>query len=338
MTPDGRVTLIIERRADPGATPINLHGPVNRTIGLSYTRLWYVRTVKESRCLATSSLRIEAAHCPLDRSGNATGDRARNAPLTKFIMTETDIDRASIGATDDPARTPIRVLIALAVPFLRTGVRKVLDEAEDMQVVDEVSEIAQILPAVEQHGPDIVVVDSDFHRAELQLVEAIREARPTIGVIVMVNHSDDECVIRSMLADPSGPQFSDDAISKLSECCLMALRSSARGCVPKVAEPDRLVRAIRTVAAGGLSAGGWLGSMVGRMSHAAPEAGRVTGRELEIISLVARGLENKEIAAELEIAEQTVKNHLSRVMKKLGLRNRQEVAMFAVRVHLDTPG
>ena len=78
--------------------------------------------------------------------------------------------------------------------------------------------------------------------------------------------------------------------------------------------------------------------MVGRMSHSAPEAGRVTGRELEIISLVARGLENKEIAAELEIAEQTVKNHLSRVMKKLGLRNRQEVAMFAVRVHLDTPG
>ena len=181
-------------------------------------------------------------------------------------------------------------------------------------------------------------MDSDFQRAEPQLVEAIRDAHPPIGVIVMVNHSDDECVIRSMLADPSGPQFSDDAISKLSECCLMALRSSARGCVPKVAEPDRLIHAIRTVAAGGLAAGGWLGSMVGRMSHSAPEGGRVTGRELEIISLVARGLENKEIAAELEIAEQTVKNHLSRVMKKLGLRNRQEVAIFAVRVHLDTPG
>jgi DNA-binding NarL/FixJ family response regulator len=253
-------------------------------------------------------------------------------------MAEYEIDHTAIGAADKPAGSPTRVLIALAMPFLRTGVRQVLNEAGDMQVIGEASELGQVVPVIERLEPDIVVLDSDFQRAEPQLVAAIRDARPAIGVIVMVNHSDDECVIRSMLADPDGPQFSDDAISKLSECCLMALRSSARGCVPKVAEPDRLVRAIRTVATGGLAAGGWLGSMVGRMSDSAPEAGRVTGRELEIISLVARGLENKEIAAELEIAEQTVKNHLSRVMKKLGLRNRQEVAMFAVRVHLDTPG
>ena len=253
-------------------------------------------------------------------------------------MTESYIDRASIGARDDSARPAIRVLIALAVPFLRTGVRKVLDEAENLEVIGEVSSREDVVSAIDRLEPDIAVLDSDFQRADPGLVQAIREARPSVGVVVMVNHSDDDCVIRAMLADPDGPQFSDDAISKLSECCLMALRSSARGCVPKVAEPDRLVRAIRTVAAGGLAAGGWLGSMVGRMTDAAPEAGRVTGRELEIITLVARGLENKEIAAELGIAEQTVKNHLSRAMKKLNLRNRQEVAMFAVRVHLDTPG
>ena len=252
-------------------------------------------------------------------------------------MTESDIDRASIGASGDGAGPATRVLIALAVPLLRTGVRKVLDEAEDIEVIGVVSSREEVVPAIARLEPDIAVLDSDFQRADPELVRTIRDACPSVSVVAMVNHSDDECVIRSMLADPAGPQFSDDAVSRLSECCLMALRSSARGCVPKVAEPDLLVRAIRTVAAGGTSAGGWLSSMVGRMSDAAPEAGRVTGRELEIISLVARGLENKEIAAELEIAEQTVKNHLSRVMKKLGLRNRQEVAMFAVRVHLDTP-
>ncbi len=269
------------------------------------------------------------------------GSRPATPALTldrmKSDMTESDIDRASIGATNDRAKPTIRVLIALAMPLLRTGVRKVLDDAKDLDVIGEFSALEQVLPAIERLEPDIAVVDSDFQRADPELVQTIRTARPSVSVIVMVNHSDEECVIRSMLADPAGPQFSDDAVSRLSECCLMALRSSARGCVPKVAEPDLLVRAIRTVAAGGTSAGGWLSSMVGRMSDAAPEAGRVTGRELEIISLVARGLENKEIAAELEIAEQTVKNHLSRVMKKLGLRNRQEVAMFAVRVHLDTP-
>jgi len=253
-------------------------------------------------------------------------------------MTEIDIDRASIGAAGEVSEASTRVLIALGMPFLRTGVRKVLDEQRDMEVVGEVSTADQLFPAIERLEPDIVVVDTDFQRADPGFIQSIHDAWPAIGVIVMVNHSDEECVIRSMLADPSGPQFSDDAVARLSECCLMALRSSARGCVPKVAEPDRLVRAVRTVSAGGLAAGAWLGSMVGRMSDAAPEAGRVSGRELEIISLVARGLENKEIAAELEIAEQTVKNHLSRVMKKLSLRNRQEVAMFAVRVHLDSPG
>lgn len=251
-------------------------------------------------------------------------------------MTESDNDHPPVGDEGDAAEPKTRILIALAVPFFRAGVRKILDEQDDLEVVGEVSAMEEVLPAVVRLEPDVAIVDTDFQRAESGFIEAIRDARPSTGVLVMVNHSDDECVIRSMLANPSGPQFSDDALTRLSECCLMALRSSARGCVPKVAEPERLVRAIRTVAAGGLAAGAWLGSMVGRMSDPAPEAGRVTGRELEIISLVARGLENKEIGAELEIAEQTVKNHLSRVMKKLGLRNRQEVAMFAVRVHLDS--
>jgi DNA-binding NarL/FixJ family response regulator len=205
-----------------------------------------------------------------------------------------------------------------------------------MRVVGEVSELDQVIPAVLELAPDIVVLDTDYQRQVPGFVQKVHECRAATGVLVMVNHSDEECVIRSMLATPGGPQFSDDAVSKLNECCLMALRASARGCVPKVADPERLIRAIRTVNAGGLAAGAWLASMVGRLSDSPPSEGRVTGRELDIISLVARGLENKEIAAELDIAEQTVKNHLSRAMRKLGLRNRQEVAMFAVRVHLDS--
>ena len=251
-------------------------------------------------------------------------------------MTDSNDDHAPVGDEVNAAEPKTRVLIALAVPFFRAGVRKILEEQDDLEVVGEISAREEVLPAVVRLEPDVAIVDTDFQRADSGLIESIRDARPSTGVLVMVNHSDEDCVIRAMLANPSGPQFSDDALTRLSECCLMALRSSARGCVPKVAEPERLVRAIRTVAAGGLAAGAWLGSMVGRMSDPAPEAGRVTGRELEIISLVARGLENKEIGAELGIAEQTVKNHLSRVMKTLELRNRQEVAMFAVRVHLDS--
>jgi len=250
-------------------------------------------------------------------------------------MTDTDSWNQPSAEGEALNRERIRVLIALAVPFLRAGVRQTILEQSDMRVVGEVSDLAQVIPSVIELAPDIVVLDTDFQREVPGFVQQVHECRPDTGVLVMVNHSDEECVIRSMLATPDGPQFSDDAVARLNECCLMALRSSARGCVPKVADPERLVRSIRTVSSGGLAAGAWLGSMVGRLSEAPPSEGRVTGRELDIISLVARGLENKEIAAELGIAEQTVKNHLSRVMKKLGLRNRQEVAMFAVRVHLD---
>lgn len=252
-------------------------------------------------------------------------------------MTETGSRTAPSSSGGAQDTDQIRVLIALAVPLLRAGVRQTVREQDDMRVVGEVSDLDRVIPSVVELAPDIVILDTDFQRQVPGFVQKVRDSRPATAVLVMVNHSDEECVIRSMLASPDGPQFSDDAVAKLSECCLMALRSSARGCVPKVADPDRLVRAIRTVSSGGLAAGAWLGSMVGRLSDAPPSEGRVTGRELDIISLVARGMENKEIAAELGIAEQTVKNHLSRVMKKLGLRNRQEVAMFAVRVHLDPP-
>lgn len=249
-------------------------------------------------------------------------------------MTEPDSDR-----TDTEAPEGTRVLIALGVPFLRAGVRTILEGQEGVRVLGVVSAPDEVLPAIDLLGPDVVVLDTDFERKEPGFIQSIRDANPETGVLVMVNHSDDECAIRSILADPDGPQFSDDAVSKLRECCLMALRSSARGCVPKTAEPERLVSAIHTVAAGGLAAGSWLGSMVGRSLESAPDAGRITARELDIISAVARGLENKEIAVELGIAEQTVKNHLSRVMKKLGLRNRQQVVVFALRVHLDSvPG
>lgn len=331
------------RTALPSMRPkCNLGSARSCTILLSYTLHGYFRTIPNSPARLVQPGQIACA--PVARTVDLPGPVAaisysgHSKPSeTSEIMTDTG-SRTAPRASDDAQDTEqIRVLIALAVPLLRAGVRQTVREQDDMRVVGEVSDLDRVIPSVVELAPDIVILDTDFQRQVPGFVQKVRDCRPATAVLVMVNHSDEECVIRSMLASPDGPQFSDDAVAKLSECCLMALRSSARGCIPKVADPDRLVGAIRTVSAGGLAAGAWLGSMVGRLSDAPPSEGRVTGRELDIISLVARGMENKEIAAELEIAEQTVKNHLSRVMKKLGLRNRQEVAMFAVRVHLDPP-
>jgi len=252
-------------------------------------------------------------------------------------MDAEDRDRMPDRDDSDEAAAPIRVLIALTVPFLRAGVRAMLDAERDIEVVGEVARAEEVLAEMKRLRPSIAIVDTDFQRSRPGFIARLDAACPGTGIVVLVNHSDEDCVIRSMLADPDAPRFSPDAIDRLSECCLMAMRSSARGCVPKVADPERLLSAIRTVHGGDVAAGPWLGNML-RKNAAAPGGlgeERITSRELDIIGLVGRGLENKEIADELGIAEQTVKNHLSRVMKKLGMRNRQEVALFAVRVHLE---
>lgn len=237
----------------------------------------------------------------------------------------------------NPAPGPVRVLVALEAPLLRTGVETILTAADSCEVAGSVSNRGDVLPAVDQLRPDVVVFDADFQREDPALLAQLTSSHPACGVLVLVNHSDEECVVRSLLSEPDAPQLSDDALVRLGECCMMALRASARGCVPKSGEPERLLDAIRTVAAGDLAAGPWLQALVREPARrplpTARPPERVSGREMDVIELVARGLENKEIARELGIREQTVKNHLSSAMRKLGVRNRQEVAIFAVRMH-----
>jgi DNA-binding NarL/FixJ family response regulator len=237
----------------------------------------------------------------------------------------------------DSADGGIGVVVAMATELLRRGVSSALSEETDLVVLETVDRAERVLRAVRTHAPDVLVLDTDFQREDPGLVAEVATARPDCGIVVLVNHTDDECTIRSLLSDPEGPGFSDDALARLGECCLLAFRSSARGCVPKQADAERLRATVRTVAAGDVATGPWLSAAM-RLEHGSgAAAGRnatVSARELDVIALVARGLENKEIAEELGIREQTVKNHVTRVMRKLGLRNRQEVVLFAVRTHL----
>lgn len=233
----------------------------------------------------------------------------------------------------------LRILVAVELPLIRAGVESLVGAQGDLEVVGAVDAADELTEAVTRLSPDVVILDTNFHRRNLTLIDEIHEAAPGTAVLVLVNHSDEECVIRSMLSRPDAVKLSGAALDQLNECCLLALRSSARGCVPKTSGEDRLLSAIRTVASGEIAAGPWLDALVQAQSSSAPSfsrdgPNRISARELEIITLVARGLENKEIAQLLEIREQTVKNHLGRVMRKVGVRNRQELAVFAVQQHL----
>ena len=159
---------------------------------------------------------------------------------------------------------------------------------------------------------------------------------PDLKVLVFVEHSDEECSVRSLLADPQGARFSEDALEHLDECCLTSLRSAAKGCVARTADPARLIHAVRTVADGEIAAAPWLTAILTPGSSApGPDApAPISARELEVIGLVADGKGNKEIARQLGIREQTVKNHLASIMTKLGVKSRLEVGVQAVKQNL----
>lgn len=233
----------------------------------------------------------------------------------------------------------IRIALALGQPLLMLGVRTALESVPGFTVVSTVSSSEAVEPAVSESKPRVLVIDSKFRASRNgDLLPRLAERHPECAALVMVDHSDEECTVRRLLSDPAGLLLTDDAVARLKECCLVAFRSSARGCIAKSAPPERLVDAVRAVAAGGLWAGPgltaqWIASV--RRGLTAPgRTASLTAREIEIVGLVAEGLPNREIADRLSISEQTVKNHLSRILDKLGLESRVELALYAVRSKL----
>jgi two-component system, NarL family, response regulator LiaR len=208
------------------------------------------------------------------------------------------------------ATAKIRVLVADDHAVVRQGLRTFLELQEDIEVVADVADGRQALLAVAEHDPDVVLMDLVL--PEVDGVEAIRRIaseRPRIRVIALTSFLDDDKVFP-------------------------AVRAGAAGYLLKDVEPAELVKAIRTVHAGE----GLLHPAVAArlMEEVAASGGReapdsLTPREREVVALIARGLSNKRIALELGISEKTVKTHVSSILGKLGLTDRTQVALYAVR-------
>jgi two-component system, NarL family, response regulator LiaR len=204
----------------------------------------------------------------------------------------------------------IRVLVADDHAVVRQGLRTFLELQEDIEVVADAADGRQALVAVAEHDPDVVLMDLVL--PEVDGVEAIRRIaseRPHIRVIALTSFLDDDKVFP-------------------------AVRAGAAGYLLKDVEPAELVKAIRTVHAGE----GLLHPAVAArlMEEVAAAGGReapdsLTPRERQVVGLIARGLSNKRIALELGISEKTVKTHVSSILGKLGLTDRTQVALHAVR-------
>jgi DNA-binding NarL/FixJ family response regulator len=222
-----------------------------------------------------------------------------------------------------PPGAPIRVVVVDDQALVRAGLRAILESFPGIEVAGEAGDGEAALGVVRRRAPDVVLMDVQM--AGVDGIEATRrmladagEAAP--GVLMLTTFDRDEYVYG-------------------------ALRAGASGFLLKDAPPEDLVAAIRVVASGdALIAPAVTRRLIERFVQSAPPAapppalGELTPREAEVLALVARGLSNAEIAAELVLSEATVKTHVKRMLRKLRLRDRVQAVVLAYEVGLVRPG
>lgn len=205
----------------------------------------------------------------------------------------------------------IRVLIADDHAVVRQGLRTFLELQEDIEVVGEAADGEQAVRAAAELEPDIVLMDLVMPKlGGVAAIEALRERVPAARVLVLTSFLDEDKV-------------------------LPAVRAGAAGYLLKDVAPADLVRAIRTVDGGDSQLHPAVAARVLReLSDGDVRVARhedLTAREREVLSLIARGRANKAIAFELGVAEKTVKTHVGNILGKLGLSDRTQAALYAVR-------
>ncbi|HSM59498.1 MAG TPA: response regulator transcription factor [Longimicrobiales bacterium] len=232
------------------------------------------------------------------------------------------------------------VVVAVGEPLVRLGLLAALGDDERIGAVRVAEDPASIEPALAASPEAVVVLDVAWRRADPDLLPSIVERFPRARVLVYVAHTAEECVVRALLVAGDRLHLSPDAVCKVDECCLTSLRHHAHGCLPSEATPEQVVRAVTGVVRDEVVAAPWLSAVgASSMDHAgAADTRAITPRELEVMSLLAHGLGNKGIARRLGIKEQTVKNHLARIMTKMGVRNRVQVGLVAQRYGLEHAG
>jgi DNA-binding NarL/FixJ family response regulator len=213
----------------------------------------------------------------------------------------------------------IRVLLADDQQLVRAGLRTILEAEEDIEVCGEVADGLLAVSAAEQQHPDVVLMD--IRMPNLDGLEATRRiaARGDIPRIVILTTFD------------------------VDEYVFEALRGGASGFLLKDTTADELVRAVRLAVAGdALLAPSVTRRLIERFANRATAPSTqsletLTGRELEVLLLVARGLSNTEVAERLFLGENTVKTHVAHVLDKLDLRDRVQAVVLAYESGLVEP-
>lgn len=226
------------------------------------------------------------------------------------------------GQSTPSATEAVSLVIVDDHPLFREGIRNVLNFEPDVEVLAEGGDGRQAMELTQQLQPDVILVDINIPLINgIQVTRQMTNERLHTRVILMTAYDDQEQLLHAM-------------------------RAGAAAYCSKDIEPRRLVEIIRHVAAGHYVVGdrvldkegveAWMSVGVEAIAgpyYVDPEETFVplSPREMEILRLVTRGMSNKEIARELQISHQTVKNHMTSVLKKLAVEDRTQAAVFALR-------
>jgi len=206
-------------------------------------------------------------------------------------------------------------------PLFRQGLRRVLEAEEDMEVIIEVADGDEALRIAKQLAPDVVIMDINLPGMNgLQVTRELKATIPDIAVIMLTAYHDDEQIFH-------------------------AVRAGAAAYFPKDVTPRRLVEAIRRVVEGNYviddevldkpEVATWLLQQFDQVAYIDGVPNEMftplSPREMEILQHIARGQSNKEVAYELGISRQTVKNHMTSILRKLAVNDRTQAALYAVR-------
>lgn len=211
----------------------------------------------------------------------------------------------------------IRVLLVDDQGIVREGLQSLLEAKPDLEVVGQAENGQIAVELAVQLNPDVVLMDVRMPVMDgVAATRSLRDKKPEIKVLVLTTFDDDEYVAQAM-------------------------QSGAKGYLLKDTPSEELAQAIRSVQKGYTQLGPGLFEKVMAATPKPPEPEpipeefqQLTPRELEVVQLIGRGYNNREIAEELFITERTVKNHVSSILNRLNLRDRTQVALLATKHHI----
>ena len=205
----------------------------------------------------------------------------------------------------------IRIMVVDDHEVVRSGLKAIMEPEEDLHVVGEAASASEAVQRVSTLSPHVVLMDVRMGEVSgVEACRAIKSAHPEVNVLILTSFGEEEAVMSAIMAGASG----------------YLLKNVGRA---------ELLKAVREVASGrNLLDPSVTGKVMERLARlAAKEQAQalmaVSDREKEVLTLVAQGFTNREIAGKLVISENTARNHVSRILEKLGLTRRSEAAAFA---------